>query len=606
MSRHRRSRNTRTTFGPWRVGGYIGKGGQSIVYKAFRQDQEQEVFALKRLVNKGAKACARFANEVHKHVELVEKGAQYIMPVHDHNLDQFAAGRASTGYIVMPLAIGNLQNRIGTFTMRVELCLEVFRKIVLGIREAHQAGVVHRDLKPANILFLDESLKRPLLSDFGICFVRGTPKEERLTGVNETVGARFYMAPEQEMGGQVDVTESVDLYALGKVLHYMLTGRHLQREDLDDAITPKEIQSDPRLRTVLERILRRTIVRDPTQRVQSADDLLAAINEVSDSPIGSPPIPQTNPIGTNGRNGNLPVPEELSSRTKLRDSYENACSLLEIGNRIAIKVAFDHCRGDFRATWDALLAEVEGSPDQAKKAASRLIRGQLKSIGVAIAIVRLDADQSLGDAKALIEFILRIPERKPGFAAIQSIPHTLAGFMYMTSVLSALHFHSWRALRFLLRTKFESYRRSTMPAFDFGFEVHDFFHSETLSNEATAHHDLYRQELQQPPLLEILGVDPEELMNVYCQAQMLMCLRAAQEVESEKLVHIFADFGRFYDFRVLPLIKRIENDSDYASGICSGFEETRHQWLAAMPGRVKIIRNEFWGGTRHIWNSIGR
>lgn len=104
---------------------------------------------------------------------------------------------------------------------------------------------------------------------------------------------------------------------------------------------------------------------------------------------------------------------------------------------------------------------------------------------------------------------------------------------------------------------------------------------------------------------DILGLDAEQLLDAYCQAQMLMCFRAAQEFESGGYVHIFADFGRFYDSRVRPLIERVRNDSNYANGICLGFKETPKQWLSAIPERIRTIRREFWGSTRYFWHSLG-
>jgi serine/threonine protein kinase len=101
---------------------------------------------------------------------------------------------------------------------------------VTGIRSAHQHGAIHRDIKPANVLFLDESLREPMVSDFGICFLKETIESERLTEHGETVGAKFFMAPEQERGGITDVAEASDIYALGKLLHFMITSRYLYRE----------------------------------------------------------------------------------------------------------------------------------------------------------------------------------------------------------------------------------------------------------------------------------------------------------------------------------------------------------------------------------------
>lgn len=90
----------------------------------------------------------------------------------------------------------------------------------------------------------------------------------------ETVGAMYFMAPEQEHGGQVDVDQRADLYALGKLLHWMLTGRYLAREPLDRAFDAGEFERAPRLREILEQILARTIVFDREARFPSVDALI--------------------------------------------------------------------------------------------------------------------------------------------------------------------------------------------------------------------------------------------------------------------------------------------------------------------------------------------
>jgi serine/threonine protein kinase len=207
--------------GDWKIGEIIGRGGQAKVYAASK-GEGTPVCALKIINSNQPKKRARFIQEVRKHAELSDRKASNIIPILDHNLNEFENG-GRIGFIVMPKAEANLEDQIDIFGGRVEFCLEVFRGIVNGVVQAHGIGIIHRDLKPSNILFMDRSLREPLISDFGICFVKDTPEQKRFTDVNETVGARFFMAPEQERGGIVDVKETADIYTLGKILHYMLT-----------------------------------------------------------------------------------------------------------------------------------------------------------------------------------------------------------------------------------------------------------------------------------------------------------------------------------------------------------------------------------------------
>lgn len=262
----------------WHIMGKIDHGGQSNVYEA-RRSEAEEIRALKLIESSYPKKRARFIQEVRKHLLLSEKKANNIMPILDHNLDKFEEG-FKFGYIVMPRAATTLEAQKDLLRMRVELCLDIFEGIVMGVIQAHDLSVIHRDLKPANILFLDSSLRSPLISDFGICFVKGTPNEERVTDVSETVGAKFFMAPEQERGGRIDVQASADIYALGKLLHYMLTGRNLYRENLQEAFEADELSREPRLNVILEEILTPTIVEQQDQRLSTAKELLEIIKIV--------------------------------------------------------------------------------------------------------------------------------------------------------------------------------------------------------------------------------------------------------------------------------------------------------------------------------------
>ena len=82
----------------------------------------------------------------------------------------------------------------------------------------HAHGVVHRDVKPDNIL-LEASGGRALVTDFGIAQAGGG---QGLTGSTEILGTAEFMSPEQASGEAVDGRS--DMYALGIVGHYMLTG----------------------------------------------------------------------------------------------------------------------------------------------------------------------------------------------------------------------------------------------------------------------------------------------------------------------------------------------------------------------------------------------
>jgi len=261
------------TIGPWKLDRPLGRGGQASVFRATRD--ENTVAAVKLIGLSRPKKRARFIQELKIHVQLSAAHAPNIIPVLDHNLEQISGSEdAVRGYIAMPVAVCSLDDRYPLYNLRTEFCLETFLGIVTGIRAAHELGAIHRDIKPANVLFLDESLKEPMVSDFGICFLKETEESERLTEYGETVGARFFMAPEQERGGVTEVDESSDVYALGKLLLFMITSRYLYREELSKAFKDEEFAKDERLKVIRDDLLARMVVEDRSKRIQSASEVL--------------------------------------------------------------------------------------------------------------------------------------------------------------------------------------------------------------------------------------------------------------------------------------------------------------------------------------------
>lgn len=265
--------------GPWKLGDRLGTGGQGAVFEGTRE--EGTVAAVKVINVTRPKKRARFVREIKTHAHLSEENAANIIPVIDHNLEELQDPENGVrGYIAMPRAVCSLDDRYDLYRHRTELCLETFLGIINGVRSAHRVGAIHRDLKPANILFLDESLRVPMVSDFGICFLRESSDSVRVTDEGETVGARFFMAPEQERGDVTEVTPSADIYALGKLLHFMITSRHLHREKLSEAFREEELESDQRLVLVRDELLARMVIEEPSGRIQSAEELYTITSEI--------------------------------------------------------------------------------------------------------------------------------------------------------------------------------------------------------------------------------------------------------------------------------------------------------------------------------------
>lgn len=204
------------TFGDrWRVLRQIDQGGQGHVFEV--QDLRGEVVgpsALKRINNVNRRP--RFVQEVLAVKKLRHQG---VVPVIDHSPLNSVDGPM---FLVMPLlGGGNLARRAKLYAGNVDSTIRVAAAIADALAAAHGAGVIHRDVKPANLLFEAADGHDVRLGDFGICLARDAPRE---TDTGEAMGPRGFMAPELEGGGRIDVSPSVDLYSLGKVIYFMLSG----------------------------------------------------------------------------------------------------------------------------------------------------------------------------------------------------------------------------------------------------------------------------------------------------------------------------------------------------------------------------------------------
>ncbi len=145
-----------------------------------------------------------------------------------------------------------------------------------GVQSAHAAGVIHRDLKPSNILINRE--QEPVVTDFGIACLDSDPTLQAHYG---TRGSLAFMAPEQFDGSSGGVMPSMDVYAIGGVLLWLLTGRFPNGDRVADAIGWLERRegggparlSGSGIDNRLMQIIMRALEVDPADRYQSAESL---------------------------------------------------------------------------------------------------------------------------------------------------------------------------------------------------------------------------------------------------------------------------------------------------------------------------------------------
>ncbi len=210
----------------WKVIGNISEGGQGVVFRVADESHELDgEWALKRLRRKDR--VDRFQREV----EILRRlQHDSIIKLVDAQVIQDGGDEAS--FLVMPIAAhGDLGARLEIYKSNIDSVVQVTKQIASALQHAHESGVIHRDVKPGNILFPEVGHK-VWVADFGISLDQTAPRN---TEEGEVVGPRFFIAPELDETGPVAVSPAADIYSLGQLIFYMLSGgKRVTRQNVLD------------------------------------------------------------------------------------------------------------------------------------------------------------------------------------------------------------------------------------------------------------------------------------------------------------------------------------------------------------------------------------
>jgi serine/threonine protein kinase len=285
--------------GSYRLGELLGRGGMGEVYRATHRMLARPA-AIKLIRpevlassddSMAQTATARFRREA-------EAAARLRSP-HTVELYDFGVTEDGTLYLVMELLEGtNLELLVRqNGPLDPNRVVHILAQVCESLEEAHTYGLIHRDIKPANIhigrLGLQDDFVKVL--DFGLVRSTAGPSEESLTGAaGTTPGTPAYMAPEMAHDRTVD--GRADLYSLGCVAYYLLTGHLVFEGDTPLQTILKHIQQPPEPpsertdRTIpaeLEALVLACLAKRPDERPRSAGDLgqrLAAISSIVGTP----------------------------------------------------------------------------------------------------------------------------------------------------------------------------------------------------------------------------------------------------------------------------------------------------------------------------------
>ena len=272
--------------GQYRLKKRLGSGGMGEVYLAEHQMMKRPC-AVKLIRPEKAgdpRMLARFEREVRATAKLS----------HWNSIDIYDYGRTADGtfYYVMEYLPGhNIGEIVESYgVIPAGRAVYLLDQVCAALSEAHGIGLVHRDIKPANIFcayrggvfdvikLLDFGLAKPTMEVNG---------DAQLTMAGTVTGSPLFMSPEQASGEDAIDARS-DIYSLGAVMYYMLTGQPPFMADnplkvmiahaSQEVVSPRKINEN--IPAELDEIAVRCLEKDPDHRFQTVADLRSALRDV--------------------------------------------------------------------------------------------------------------------------------------------------------------------------------------------------------------------------------------------------------------------------------------------------------------------------------------
>jgi len=273
------------TLGRYQIQKELGRGAMGTVYRAY-DPKIDRVVALKTISIAGLNPAEeedfrkRFVREAQAAGKLSHGSIVTIYDVGEEETSR-------TPFIVMEFIEGvTLEDFARGERLPLEKSQELVEQVAEALDYAHERGIVHRDIKPANIIITPDGGAK--ITDFGIAKLVQT----QFTQPGQVLGTPAYMSPEQLTGGAVDGRS--DVFSLGVILYWLLTGDKPFPGDTTTAVSFKVVYKDPILPSELnpslgqnyDHVVLRALAKDPAQRYQRGHELA---DDIEDLRNGRPP-----------------------------------------------------------------------------------------------------------------------------------------------------------------------------------------------------------------------------------------------------------------------------------------------------------------------------
>ena len=280
---HLLRRSRRQQIGPYRVVRQIGAGAISNVYLAEHRLLKRPV-ALKVLKPQSSSDewIARFEREV--------QSTSLLRHPNTITIYDYGSGPNGLFYYAMEylegLSLAELVERYGP--VPPARTAHILRQVCASLWEAHSCGLVHRDIKPQNIMLCKISGECDVVKvlDFGLVKQVSGAQTRDLTGTLRILGTPLYMSPER-IRNPADADARADIYALGAVGFFLLTGRRLFETETEHDLTYHVLHELPRLASEcspfavpaeLDALIGRCLEKDPVARPQTIAQVAGALD----------------------------------------------------------------------------------------------------------------------------------------------------------------------------------------------------------------------------------------------------------------------------------------------------------------------------------------
>jgi serine/threonine-protein kinase len=275
---------TAQELGSYRLVAPIGEGGMGEVWKASHQMLARAA-AIKLVKPNMAGVTARQAELFVRRFRREANVIAGLQSPHTVYLYDFGTSQDGRFYYVMELLDGISLQTLGSMfgPQPASRVVSILRQVCRSLEEAHAQGLVHRDLKPSNVMICKVGVQYDFVKvlDFGLAKSVSGEDRSRLTVEGVAAGTPGYIAPEVALG-EATIDHRADLYALGCVGYFLLTGSLVFPDANPVSMALKHVQATPEppskrtelpLSVELERVIMQCLEKDPAHRPASARDI---------------------------------------------------------------------------------------------------------------------------------------------------------------------------------------------------------------------------------------------------------------------------------------------------------------------------------------------